>query len=87
MSKVGFTSKLSFTGNVNVISLAYSCLVEGQRLFVLLGESQGGLTAGDVQGLAHASLRVAQKRLKELYDAGIVTRAKEGPSFVYSLAN
>jgi len=58
-----------------------------ERLMALLGESRGGLTAGDVRELAHVSLRVAQKRLKELYDAGKVVRVKEGQSFVYSLAN
>lgn len=59
-------------------------LEHGSLLGILAG-SPGGMTSREVHELTGASERVAQKRLKELFDLGRLARTKEGHSWRYSL--
>lgn len=55
------------------------------ELLAALASSQNGMTPKDVQKLFCASERVGQKRLKELFDKGRLSREKEGRSWRYRL--
>lgn len=55
------------------------------ELLAALASSQNGMTPKDVQKLFGASERVGQKRLKELFDKGRLSREKEGRSWRYRL--
>lgn len=58
--------------------------VSGERALVVLG-ARDGLTPREFAALLPISERVAQKRLKELYESGEVSRVRDGRSWRYFL--
>ena len=72
---------------VELVARRFRMLGEPQRLRILQTLEAGERTVGDIVEAVAANQSNISKHLQSLYDAGIVSRRREGNSIYYSIAD